>query len=234
MPAQPPSHSVRCQRPAALHELVVVHARVEEARRTQSSGRPSAMALASSQARASARKAASSGVSSMSTGGTITRSSSGDRPAARRPARPRWRQMGRRPHDRSCHADPRRPAPALGAALTRRCPVCGQGHLFRRWFTMIDRCPRCGLRFERIEGHWTGDLGINTIVSFGALLLTLLGGFLAHLPRRHRSRRCWSPRVLVAVVVPDRVLPVLQDASGWPSTCRCAHPSPARCGAVPW
>ena len=66
--------------------------------------------------------------------------------------------------------------------LTRRCPVCGHGHLFRRWFRMIDRCPRCGLVFERTEGHWTGDLGINTIVSFGALLLTLLGGFLFTYP----------------------------------------------------
>ena len=34
---------------------------------------------------------------------------------------------------------------------SRRCPVCGQGHLFRRWFTMCERCPRCDLRFERIE-----------------------------------------------------------------------------------
>ena len=47
---------------------------------------------------------------------------------------------------------------------------------------MIDSCPRCGLVFERTEGHWTGDLGINTIVSFGALLLTLLGGFLFTYP----------------------------------------------------
>jgi len=65
---------------------------------------------------------------------------------------------------------------------SRRCPVCGQGHLFRRWFTMCERCPRCDLRFERIEGHWTGDLGINTIVSFGALLVVLLVGFLAFWP----------------------------------------------------
>ena len=65
---------------------------------------------------------------------------------------------------------------------SRRCPVCGQGHLFQRWFTMCERCPRCDLRFERIEGHWTGDLGINTIVSFGALLVVLLVGFLAFWP----------------------------------------------------
>src|SRR5262245_27449856 len=60
-------------------------------------------------------------------------------------------------------------------ALARHCPVCGQGQLFRRWFQMVDRCPRCGLHFERERGQWTGHLGLNTIVSFGALLLTLLG-----------------------------------------------------------
>lgn len=69
------------------------------------------------------------------------------------------------------------PSRLLGRGLLKRCPVCGQGHLFRRWFRMLERCPRCGLRFERIEGHWSGDLGINTIVSFGALFVTLIVGF---------------------------------------------------------
>jgi uncharacterized protein (DUF983 family) len=64
----------------------------------------------------------------------------------------------------------------------KHCPVCGQGHLFRRWFRMIERCPRCGLRFQRIEGHWSGDLGINTIVSFGALFVTLIVGFAVTYP----------------------------------------------------
>jgi hypothetical protein len=47
---------------------------------------------------------------------------------------------------------------------------------------MIERCPRCGLRFQRIEGHWSGDLGINTIVSFGALFVTLIVGFAVTYP----------------------------------------------------
>lgn len=59
-------------------------------------------------------------------------------------------------------------------ALAKHCPVCGQGRLFRRWFRMLPECPRCGLRFERIEGHWSGDLGINTIVSFGALFVVVM------------------------------------------------------------
>jgi len=70
----------------------------------------------------------------------------------------------------------------LWRGLRRKCPRCGGGKLFHHWFTMIDQCPRCGLRFERTEGHWTGDLGINVMVSFGALLLTLLGGFLVSYP----------------------------------------------------
>ncbi len=69
---------------------------------------------------------------------------------------------------------------ARGALL--RCPVCGGGHLFRRWITMAETCPRCGLRFARIEGHWIGAIGINTIVSFGAFLVTTVVGLIATFP----------------------------------------------------
>ncbi len=47
---------------------------------------------------------------------------------------------------------------------------------------MTPQCPRCGLTFNRIEGQWSGDVGVNTIVSFGALLIVLLGGFLITWP----------------------------------------------------
>jgi uncharacterized protein (DUF983 family) len=70
----------------------------------------------------------------------------------------------------------------IARALLRRCPVCGQRRIFRRWFRLAERCPNCGLRFERIEGHWTGALGINTILSFGTLLLTLAVGFAVTYP----------------------------------------------------
>lgn len=73
----------------------------------------------------------------------------------------------------------------------KRCGVCGQGRLFRRWFFMKERCPRCNLRFERIEGHWTGDIGVNTVVSFGLLMVFLMAGFLITWP---------EPPVLVLVV----------------------------------
>ena len=45
--------------------------------------------------------------------------------------------------------------------FTKRCARCGSGHLFKRWFTMVDDCPRCGLHFEREQGYWAGALAIN-------------------------------------------------------------------------
>jgi uncharacterized protein (DUF983 family) len=89
----------------------------------------------------------------------------------------------------------------LGRGLVKHCPVCGQGQLFRRWFRMVERCPRCGLRFQRIEGHWTGDLGINTIVSFGALFVTLIVGIVLTYPDIPGAV-LFGAAVGVAVVVP--------------------------------
>lgn len=65
----------------------------------------------------------------------------------------------------------------LWRGLARRCPLCGAGRLFRRWFTIVERCPRCGFRFERIEGHWLGALGMNTIVSFAAVVVAVIAAF---------------------------------------------------------
>ena len=58
-------------------------------------------------------------------------------------------------------------------ALARRCPQCGQKKLFRRWVTLPDRCPRCGLRFEREEGAFLGSLALNYGVT-GVLFITML------------------------------------------------------------
>ena len=63
----------------------------------------------------------------------------------------------------------------LGRGLTRACPVCSQRGLFRR-LKMLEDCPKCGLHFERIEGHWIGAIGINTMVSFAVLAITLFLG----------------------------------------------------------
>lgn len=50
-------------------------------------------------------------------------------------------------------------------ALLLQCPRCGRGRLFRRGFTMFDRCSYCAWHFEREEGYWTGAMAVNIVVS---------------------------------------------------------------------
>lgn len=40
---------------------------------------------------------------------------------------------------------------------------------------MAERCPTCSLHFERVEGHWIGAIGVNTVCTMG-LMLIVLGG----------------------------------------------------------
>ena len=65
----------------------------------------------------------------------------------------------------------------VGRTLRRgvlvRCPVCGERKLFSRVFSMTEDCPRCGLHFERLEGHWLGALAVNTMVTFGIMFVVL-------------------------------------------------------------
>lgn len=49
----------------------------------------------------------------------------------------------------------------LGRALRLRCPLCGQGRLFRNWFLMHPRCPHCDVTFEREPGFFLGSIYIN-------------------------------------------------------------------------
>lgn len=67
-----------------------------------------------------------------------------------------------------------RPAPTrrrmLGRSLLKRCPICGTGRLFSRWFRMKERCPGCGYLFEREEGFFLGAYVINLAIAQGAVI----------------------------------------------------------------
>lgn len=89
----------------------------------------------------------------------------------------------------------------LRRGLTRRCPLCGGRDLFERWFAMRPRCPRCGFPLERVEGHWLGALGINTIVTTGAVLVAVVAAFVATYPGS-------IVPALVAVLVTAVVVPL--------------------------
>jgi len=72
---------------------------------------------------------------------------------------------------------------------------------------MIDDCPRCGLHFERAAGTWTGAVGLNTVVSFGATLGTVLVIFLLSYPSVPVTAMAIAT-LTVAVVVPVAFLPL--------------------------
>lgn len=47
---------------------------------------------------------------------------------------------------------------------------------------MREACPACGFVFEREPGYWVGAMIVNTILSFGSLLLVFVGGWIAFWP----------------------------------------------------
>src|SRR6266702_8415818 len=63
---------------------------------------------------------------------------------------------------------------SLVRGLLLRCPNCGRGRLFRRGFTMYEKCSVCGLRFEREEGYWTGAIALNLSVMVVILVCAMV------------------------------------------------------------
>jgi uncharacterized protein (DUF983 family) len=73
-------------------------------------------------------------------------------------------------------------AALLVRGLTKRCPWCGQGGLFRSWLRMVERCPRCGLRFEREEGGFLGAIALNYGGTGLVFIAVLVGWIVLSLP----------------------------------------------------
>lgn len=53
----------------------------------------------------------------------------------------------------------------LRRGILLRCPVCGQGKLFRSAFGMHQQCPVCHFAYEREEGYFTSAIAIDLVVS---------------------------------------------------------------------
>lgn len=68
---------------------------------------------------------------------------------------------------------------SLGTLLLRglrlRCPRCGQGKLFRGWFSMHERCPQCRLKYERAPGYFLGSAYINYGITAFVLTVGYVG-----------------------------------------------------------
>ena len=54
--------------------------------------------------------------------------------------------------------------------------------MFHGWFTLVKRCPRCGLTFERDEGFFLGAFVVNFGLVLVLLFFYVLIGVIATLP----------------------------------------------------
>ena len=87
------------------------------------------------------------------------------------------------------------------------CPRCRQGQLFRLpvWrgpIAMHDRCPVCGLKFEREPGYFVGAM-------YMSYALTLLPALLIYLVIRRLSH--WTFNVAVFATFPLAALVALHE-----------------------
>jgi uncharacterized protein (DUF983 family) len=98
------------------------------------------------------------------------------------------------------------PVKMLLRGLVRHCPRCGGGHLFDGWFTMKERCPRCGMKFEREEGFFLGAFTVNFGVMLISLALFIVIGIAATLPDPPAGKLALLGMV-VGVVVPTFFYP---------------------------
>lgn len=84
--------------------------------------------------------------------------------------------------------------------------MCGSNHVFRRGFLIRERCPRCGFKFERVEGHFIGAIAMNTIVAFGLMLVAIVVGIVLTYPDVPFLPVA-TVAVAIALVVPLAFLP---------------------------
>lgn len=77
-------------------------------------------------------------------------------------------------------------------------------------FRMAESCPACGFRFEREPGFWVGAMIVNTILSFGTLLVVFVGGWVLFWPDVPWAG-LMAATVAVAVVVPIAGYPLTKS-----------------------
>ncbi|MBZ5562907.1 MAG: DUF983 domain-containing protein [Acidobacteriia bacterium] len=72
-------------------------------------------------------------------------------------------------------------ASGLGGILHQLCPRCGQGKIFctsifRLFPRLNERCPVCGLKFEREQGYFLGAMVVSYILAI--MIIPLLAAII--------------------------------------------------------
>ncbi len=86
--------------------------------------------------------------------------------------------------------------PTLLRGLRKRCPRCGRGRLFCRWYTLSDRCGTCGLEHQLADGNTWAFMYISTAALTGTIVL---GMFLFAPPSLALGRAVVFPAVLLLI-----------------------------------
>jgi uncharacterized protein (DUF983 family) len=66
---------------------------------------------------------------------------------------------------------------ALRRGLLRRCPNCGLGPLFTGWARHVERCPACGLVYERNPGDTWAFTIVGDRLPVAAIIVLVYFGF---------------------------------------------------------
>jgi uncharacterized protein (DUF983 family) len=93
--------------------------------------------------------------------------------------------------------------------VRRRCARCGANGIFRSYFELRERCPRCGYRFERDEAAFTGVWLLN--YSFTILPLLVLMAYMVYLLANGREVAVWAfvlASAAIVVLLPIGLYPV--------------------------
>src|SRR4030088_89916 len=63
----------------------------------------------------------------------------------------------------------------LRGMLTLRCPRCRRGKLFSGLIDMPERCPECGMIYEREHGYFVGAMAISYGLAIGLVAILFFG-----------------------------------------------------------
>jgi uncharacterized protein (DUF983 family) len=94
------------------------------------------------------------------------------------------------------------PLTMLRRGLSKHCPRCGGGKLYRGWFRMLDRCPSCGYKFAREEGFFFGAYIVNLVITEAVLFGICLGYIGVHGAEGSDLRISLIAACAAALVVP--------------------------------
>jgi uncharacterized protein (DUF983 family) len=71
---------------------------------------------------------------------------------------------------------------AVRRGIAKRCPHCGQGALFSNWAHHLDRCPVCGLVYERNPGDTWAFTIIGDRAPIAAIIVLIYFGYVRSHP----------------------------------------------------